>query len=103
VSNITKPICTVNPLSSCKRLRHWATCANRNWNAIYATELQEAQRICCSQVRRDIAVNAPYSNQFGIWPPGEEEHRDRVVNSNIGVEKDLRALHRGESMRLASC
>jgi hypothetical protein len=74
-------------------LRHWASRADRNWHIIQAAELKKAQRVCCGKIRGDIAVDAPYGNQFGIWPSGEKEHRDRIVNANIRVEENLGALH----------
>jgi hypothetical protein len=85
VADISEAIGAVNPLGGGKRLCHWASCANRNWHIIQAAELKNAQRVCCGEVRGDIAVDAPYGNQFRIWPSGEEEHRDRIVNANICV------------------
>jgi hypothetical protein len=93
VSDVSEAIGAVNPLGGGERLRHWASRANRNRHIIQAAELKKSQRVCCGKIRGDIAVDAPYGNQFGIWSSGEKEHRDRIVNANICVEENLCAAH----------
>ena len=85
MSNVSKAISAVNPFGGGERLRHRASRADRNRHIIQAAELKKSQRVCCGKIRWDIAVDAPYGNQFGIWPAGEKEHRNCIVNPNICV------------------
>jgi hypothetical protein len=85
VSDVSKAISAVNPFGGGEWLRHRASCTDRNRHIIQTAELKKSQRVCCGKVRGDIAVNAPYGNQFGIWSSGEKEHRNCIVNPNICV------------------
>jgi hypothetical protein len=90
---VAKPVSAVHPLCRRKRLRHWTSRADRDGHVVEATELQETACILGSKVRWDVAVDTPNSHDVGIAPSGKVEHRDGVVNTNIGVQEDLVAVH----------
>jgi hypothetical protein len=93
VSNISETIGTVDPFCGREWLRHRASRTDRNRHIIQAAQLKKAQRICCCEVRGNIAMDAPYGNQLCIWAPSEEKHRNGIVNANICIQENLGALH----------
>ena len=98
---VAEAVFAMHPLGGSERLRHGSARTVGDRHIVEAAELEEATSVDGGKVSGDVAVHAANGDQFNIAAPSEVEHGDRIIDPHIGVEQDLSAFHKGESLRVS--